>query len=100
MLDTTDEIIQKQRKIIFSKTASERFIIGVELINFGRIVVESNIKQVTPDISEIDLKIAVFKRYYKNFFSNEELKKIINSMKNYYKDKKSLSNFYNSYNFK
>lgn len=83
MLDTTDEIIQKQREIIFSKTASERFIIGVELINFGRIVVESSIKNEMPGISEIDLKIAVFKRYYENYFSKDDLDKIIESMINY-----------------
>lgn len=87
MLDTPDEIIQKQREIISSKTASERFIIGAELINFGRIVVESSIKNAMPGISEIDLKIAVFKRYYKNYFSKDELNKIINSMINYYKTK-------------
>lgn len=84
MLDTTDEIIQKQREIIFSKTASERFIIGNELINFGRIVVESSIRQKNPNISEIDLKVAVFKRYYENYFSKDELDKIIESMIYYY----------------
>ena len=83
MLDTTNEIIEKQREIIFSKTASERFIIGNELINFDRIVVESSIKNAMPGISEIDLKIAVFKRYYENCFSKNELDKIIKSMINY-----------------
>ena len=64
MLDTTNEIIEKQREIIFSKTASERFIIGNELINFDRIVVESSIKNAMPGISEIYFKIALFKIYY------------------------------------
>ena len=84
MLDTTDEIIQKQREIIFSKTPSERFLIGAETISLGRIIVESSIKQSNTNISKIDLKIAVFKRYYDKIFNKEELEKIINSMIFYY----------------
>lgn len=86
MLDTSDEIKQKQREIIFSKTPGERFLIGAETIAFGREIVESSIKQENPAISEIDLKIAVFKRYYENIFSKEEINNIITSMVNYYKN--------------
>jgi len=86
MLDTTDEMIQKQREIIFAKTLNERFLIGAETITFGRIMIENSIKQAKPDISELELKIAVFKRYYENSFSKNELEKIINSMIYYYKN--------------
>lgn len=84
MLDTTDEMIQKQREIIFAKTSNERFLIGAETIAFGRIMVESSIKQAKPDISELELKVAVFKRYYENSFNKNELDKIIKSMIYYY----------------
>ena len=84
MLDTTVEMVQKQREIFFSKTSNERFLIGAETIAFGRVMVESSIKQKEPEISELDLKINVFKRYYGNFFTNNELEKIINSMIYYY----------------
>jgi hypothetical protein len=84
MLDTSKEIMQKQREIFFSKTSNERFLIGAETIAFGRVMVESSIKQKDPGISAIDLKILVFKRYYQHVFSNDELEKIINSMKYYY----------------
>lgn len=84
MLDTTDEMIQKQRDIIFAKTSNERFLIGAETIIFGRIMVENSIKQAKPNISELEFKIAVFKRYYENSFSKNELDKIINSMIYYY----------------
>ncbi|MEA3452637.1 MAG: hypothetical protein U9Q83_12155 [Bacteroidota bacterium] len=84
MLDTTVEMIQKQREIFFSKTSNERFLIGAETIAFGRVMVESSIKQKEPEISELDLKISVFKRYYENFYTNNELEKIINSMIYYY----------------
>ncbi|MEA2041119.1 MAG: hypothetical protein U9N85_01015 [Bacteroidota bacterium] len=84
MLDTTVEMVQKQRKIFFSKTSNERFLIGAETIAFGRVMVESSIKQKEPEISELDLKINVFKRYYENFYTKNELEKIINSMIYYY----------------
>jgi hypothetical protein len=85
MQDTPEEILQKQREIFFNKTASERSIIGAELINFGRIVVESSIKQQNPDISPIDLKVAVFKRYYQNCFDKVELERIIHYLITHFK---------------
>ncbi len=84
MLDTTNEMIQKQREIFFLKTSSERFLICSETINFGRIMLESSIRQREPEISEIDLKIYIFKRYYESIYSKEELEKIINSMRYYH----------------
>ncbi len=84
MQDTSPEMLKKQRQIIFSKKPSERFLMGVEAIDFGRMMVENSIKQKTPGISELDLKIAVLKRYYENAFDEEEFQKIINSLKKYY----------------
>ncbi len=81
MKDTPEEILLVQREIFFKKTASERSIFGAELIDFGRTIVESSIIQNYPDISPIDLKIEVFKRYYEDCFAEEELDLIIESMK-------------------
>jgi hypothetical protein len=88
MPDTTHDILSKQREIILSKSSGERFIIGEEAIAFGYMVVENSIRQKNPGISEIDLKIAVFRRYYGNQFTLEETDKIIQSLQNYYTDKK------------
>jgi len=87
MKATPFDIIQKQREIFAKKTPQERFIIGIETINMGRAIVESSIKQNNKDISEIELKILVFKRYYANIFSQSELENIINSMRIYYSNK-------------
>jgi len=83
MLDTSHEIQQKQLEIIFAKTPQERFLIGAETIDFGRTMVESSIKQQNPGICELDLKIAVFKRYYSTIFEKEEMDRIIRSLINY-----------------
>ena len=84
MNDTTIEMRKKQLEIIFSKTTKERFMLGVEIIDYVRTIVENSIKIENPGISEIDLKIAVFKRSYSKDFSENELNKIILSMKEYH----------------
>ena len=83
MKDITPEIANKQLEIILSKSETERFRIGDELNSFGRKVLESSIRQENPEISEIDLKIEVFKRCYFTFFSPEELIRTVRSMRDY-----------------
>jgi hypothetical protein len=80
MTDTLIEIQNFQRKIFENKTISERFVIGAETIDFGKILVENNIKNSMPEISETELKIAVFRRYYGNFFTEIETNNIIESL--------------------
>jgi len=86
-LDTTNDILTKQREIIFQKTITERFLIGAEAIDFGRVVVESSIRNLQPNLSELDLKIATFKRYYSSIFPDDEVKRIVQSMFRYYSNK-------------
>lgn len=91
MNDTSDEIIKKQRDIFFKKTSNERFEIGCNFILMGRTIVESSIKEANPDISENELKIEVFKRYYKNTFPKNEMNNIINAMKQYFSNYKKYN---------
>ena len=84
MSDTTDQIRKKQQEIIFSKSPSERFLIGADLIDFGYRMVENSIKQASPDISESELREEVFKRCYSRFFDEEEILKITAGIRNYY----------------
>ena len=84
MTDTPIEILNIQREIFSKKTMKERFEIGAETIDFGRFVVESSIKKTNPDISEIDMKIELLKRYYKNIFRKEDFELIVQSMITYH----------------
>ena len=84
LLDTPKEIRKIQNQIFFQKTVQERFEIGIQMINDGKKIVERNIKNENPQISEIDLKIAVFERFYKNDFSEEKIKDIILGFKEHY----------------
>jgi hypothetical protein len=83
MTDTTSEILQKQIEIFQSKSESARFRIGDDLNIFGREVLESSIRQDHPGINAVDLKVEVFRRCYHEFFSQEELSRIIISMRDY-----------------
>jgi hypothetical protein len=84
MNDTSTEVQNIQRKIFEKKTLTERFQIGAETIDFGRLLVVNSIKKNNPEISEIELKIAILKRYYGTTFTETELNTIIQSMIIYY----------------
>jgi len=84
MQDTPEHITQKQREIIHAKSPDERFMIGVETINFGRMMVESSIRQSNPQISEVDLKVETFKRCYSHSFDPAELHTILTELRAYW----------------
>ena len=77
MKDTPDHIYKKQHEIFMSLPLEVRFRQGMAMIDDGRKLVEQSIKNSNPNISEIDLKIEVFKAFYKKDFSDSELVKII-----------------------
>lgn len=89
MQDTSEQMKQMQRDILHSKTPAERFDIGLDAINFARLVVESSIKENHAEISDTELKIAVFKRCYRGFFSAGEFEKIVEAMTAYLKSKEN-----------
>ena len=76
MSDTPDFIYQKQFDIIFSKPAKERYLMGFDMIESVKRIVENSIRKEIPAISDSDLRIAVFKRYYQNDFSPNQLETI------------------------
>ncbi len=84
MQDTPKHIIEKQREIIHAKSPDERFMIGVEAINFGRMMVESSIRQNNPQISEVDLKVETFIRCYSQTFDPAELNTILTKLRGYW----------------
>ena len=84
MTDTPLHIYQKQYDIIASKPMAERVRLAFETIDTARQWVENSIKLTRPDINPVDLAIAVFLRYYGNDFSEIELGKIVQSMREYH----------------
>ncbi len=80
MTDTPQKIIDKQSEIFLAKPISQRFIIGLETIDFGYKLAQSGLRLENPGIADIDLKILLFKRFYHNYFSKGKEKEILNSI--------------------
>ncbi|MDZ4844618.1 MAG: hypothetical protein SH857_03610 [Chitinophagales bacterium] len=81
MKDTTEEAEKMQLEIILSKTNEERFLMGIEMIDSVRLIVANSIREKHPGISETELKVEMFKRYYENDFSPKQLADIIRWMR-------------------
>ena len=84
MTDTPQHIYKKQYDIIASKPMDERVRLSFETIDTTRQWVENSIKQNRPNISRIDLAIAVFLRYYSIDFTEIQRNNIIKSMREYH----------------
>lgn len=84
MNDTPPEIRKKQLEIIFSKTEEERFRMGLQMIDFVRQAARNRVREKNPGISELELKVEVFRQTYKEDFPPEEMEKIVQFMRNEY----------------
>lgn len=76
ILDTPDEIHKKQLEIIHSKTARERALMGMDMIDSTYQMITNVIRQKYPNIPQGQLVAKVFMRYYKNDFQEDELNHI------------------------
>lgn len=84
MYDTPQHIFKKQFDIINSIPLSKRLQNLFELTELSRKIIENRIREKYPDISDIDLKIELFKCFYKYDFDEEKMEKIIHSMREYH----------------
>ena len=91
MNDTSPKMRNKQLEIIYSKTSAERAMMGVDMIDSVKQIVSNSIRNKHPELSELELKIAVFKRYYQNDFTPEQMEKITESMREFDQKEKELA---------
>jgi hypothetical protein len=83
MNDTPKEILKKQFEIIYSKPLKERINGVFEMTELSRKIIKGRIKEKNPDISDIDLKVELFKVFYRFDFEEDELNRIATQMRNY-----------------
>jgi len=76
MNDTTPEAWKKQHEIMLAMSMKQRFMEGIDMIDFTRRLVETGIRRHNSGISDVELKIEVFKRYYKDEFTEAQLNEI------------------------
>jgi hypothetical protein len=81
MNDTPKHIIKKQFEIIYSKPLHERVNSVFEMTELSREIIRNRIKEKNPEISENDLKVELFKTFYRFDFDNDTLNLIAENMR-------------------
>lgn len=84
MNDTPKYIQQKQFDIIIAKPLKERLNGLFEMTELSRKIIQNRIQTKKPDISEIDLKVELFKVFYRFDYDIETLNRIAESMKQFW----------------
>ena len=87
MTDTPEFIIDKQIEIYLSKPESERWRIGLGLIDAVYYSIKNQIIAENPHFTNGEVMAALFNRYYVNEFAPAELEKITQSILNYHQGK-------------
>ena len=80
MLDTTPEMQAKQLEIFFTKSVRERVRMGVNMTDFAYKVVMNSIIAQNEELTEREIAAELFRRYYENDFSEEELSTIMQAI--------------------
>ncbi len=81
MRDTPDHIRKKQIEIILSKPMNERLRMTLDMIDFARETTHRLIKRQHPEFTDLEVKVELFRRTYKNDFTPEEMDRIVTWMK-------------------
>jgi len=83
MNDTPKHILQKQFDIIYAKPMKDKIAGLFEMTELSRNIITNQLKQKHPEYTEIDLKIELFKIFYKYDFDNDTLNKIADKMRQF-----------------
>lgn len=83
MNDTPKFILQKQFEIIYARPLKDKIAGLFEMTELSRNIILNQLKIKNPELSEIDLKIELFKKFYKFDFDNETLNKIADKMRHF-----------------
>jgi hypothetical protein len=75
--DTPNHIHKKQVDILLAKSMTERFEMGLQMMEDVRQMVINSIRSDDPGISEKALKIEFIKRYYRNDLNEDYLNDVI-----------------------
>lgn len=73
MLDTTDKIQEVYINMLKQKTDEQRALMGFSMFDTARTLAKASLK----DLSPLELKLAIFNRFYGNDFNEDAKKKIL-----------------------
>ncbi len=82
MDDTSPKITKLLRILARERSPEERLIMGCSMFDESKIIVTESIKKDHPNISEQELKVKIFGRFYHRDFDKNTLQKINVHLKN------------------
>ena len=83
MNDTPKHILQKQFEIIHAKPLKDRISGLFEMTELSRKIILNQLQLKNPQLNEIELKIELFKSFYRFDFDNNTLCLIAENMKQF-----------------
>jgi len=90
MNDTTPKMEEKMHEMIRAKTPEERAKMGASMIETSKYLITQSLLRENPHLSDIELLIGIFLKFYGDDFSSEKKEKIIQHLQSKLKQKKSF----------
>ena len=86
MTDTPNFIRKKQIDIFLSKSESDRWLLGFGMIDEVWHSTKDKIQAENPHFTQAELRVALFKWYYKKDFTSVQLNQIVLKLQQYHQD--------------
>lgn len=83
MNDTPRYVLQKQFEIMNAKSLSDRISGLFEMTELSRSIILNQLRRKNPKLNAIELKIELFKAFYRIDFDDATLNKITEEMKDF-----------------
>jgi hypothetical protein len=83
MNDTPKFVLKKQFEIIYKKPLKDKIAGIFEMTELSRRIILNQLKIKHPELSEVDLRVELFKTFYKFDFNKEILDKIAAQMREF-----------------
>ena len=83
MNDTPKHILQKQFEIIYAKPLCDKISGLFEMTELSRKIILNQLHLKHPELNEIELKVELFKTFYRFDFDNESLCRIAENMRQF-----------------
>lgn len=83
MNDTPEELRRKQFEIMMAIPEEVRIRQLFEMTELSRKIIEGRIRTANPEISPTELKVEVFKTFYRSDFDDQTMQRILESMREY-----------------
>ena len=83
MNDTPKYILQKQFDIIYAKPLKERLAGVFEMTELSRRIIQNQLVSKRPELTEIEIKVELFKSFYRFDFDEGTLNRIAENMRQF-----------------